>query len=275
MECGFVQVSEVRFELVMYCNYLSMPIAPKCDATFDALKALHPQSMSPVDEPIDPIHVATVFTDDDVRKALNSFPPTSAAGLFGYRPSLMQQCVRAESFYFLSTLRRAVNLLASGEAPCSHFSRAVCLTKDATAVRPLCCGDPLRRLVAKCFCLGQTEISDVFRGKNFGVGCPGGVEVVAHSLRDVLSKHKNSPDLALLKIDFKNAFNLMDRNVSSVPLPSYFPGLERWTRWCYTQPPLDHSKLFESMRGVQQGDPHGALVFLLRLAESGGSYRCA
>ena len=43
-----------------------------------------------------------------------------------------------------------------------------------------------------------------------------------------------------------------------------FPGLERWTRWCYTQSPLlvyDHSRVFESSCGVQQGDPLGPLYF--------------
>ena len=55
---------------------------------------------------------------------------------------------------------------------------SIALQKSATAVRPLCCGDPLRRLVAKCFCLGgKDEIAAVFKGKNFGVGCRGGVEV--------------------------------------------------------------------------------------------------
>ena len=58
---------------------------------------------------------------------------------------------------------------------------------------------------------GKEEISKSFAGRNFGVGCPGGVEVVAHSLRDCLQKHRGSK-LGLLKIDFKNAFNM--RNVS-------------------------------------------------------------
>ena len=61
--------------------------------------------------------MAPIFTNDRVREALNSFAPTSAAGLFGYRLNLLQQCARAESFHFLSTLRRAVNHFASGEAP--------------------------------------------------------------------------------------------------------------------------------------------------------------
>ena len=50
---------------------------------------------------------------------------------------------------------------------------------------------PLRRLVAKCFCLGaKTQISCFFRGKNYVVGCRGDVEVVDHSLKDVLCKYR-------------------------------------------------------------------------------------
>ena len=141
---------------------------------------------------------------------------------------------------------------------------SIALQKSATAIRPLCCGDPIRRLVAKCFCFGgKTQISNTFQGKNFGVGCRGGVEVVAHSLRDTLLQHKDS-DMALLKIDFKNAFNLIDRNVFVKASSEMFPGLERWTRWCYSESPLliyDHSRAFLSACGVQQGDPLGPLYF--------------
>ena len=101
----------------------------------------------------------------------------------------------------------------------------------------------------------RREIAKAFEGKNYGVGCRGGVEVVAHSLRDVLERHKES-GLALLKIDFRNAFNLMERNAFVTASSAMFPGLERWTRWCYSQPPLlvyDHSRVFESSGGVQHG----------------------
>ena len=64
-----------------------------------------------------PEHDAPKFNDQHVQEALFSFAPTCAAGLFGYRPSILQQCARAESFHFLSTLTQAVNLLASGNGP--------------------------------------------------------------------------------------------------------------------------------------------------------------
>jgi hypothetical protein len=56
----------------------------------------------------------------------------------------------------------------------------------------------------------------------------------------------------------------MDRNTFVQASSQMFPGLERWTRWCYTQSPLliyDHERVFESSCGVQQGDPLGPLYF--------------
>src|SRR4029079_14630394 len=129
---------------------------------------------------------------------------------------LLQQCVRAETFHFPRALTTAVNDFAAGRAP-SFLKRfvgggvSIALSKGENAVRPLACGDPLRRLVAKCFCVtGKEEISKAFKGRNYGVGCPGGVEVVAHSLRDTLERNKDSK-LGLL-IDFRNAFNEVKRD---------------------------------------------------------------
>ena len=52
-----------------------------------------------------------------MKTALASFSTGSSAGLFGYRPFLLQECARAESFSFLRALTVAVNQLASGKAP--------------------------------------------------------------------------------------------------------------------------------------------------------------
>ena len=102
----------------------------------------------------------------------------------------------------------------------------------------------------------------MFREKNFGVGCKGGVEVVA-SLRDCLTRLRDS-DKALLKIDFKNAFNLIDRKAFAAATAKLFPGLAKWTHWCYGEASMllyDHRWVIESSQGVQQGDPLGPLYF--------------
>ena len=79
---------------------------------------------------------------------------------------------------------------------------------------------------------GKDQISDFFHQKNYGVGCPGGVEVVAHSSRDTLRRHSES-DLGLLKIDFSNAFNQVSRDAFMQATCGEFPGLANWTNWCY------------------------------------------
>jgi hypothetical protein len=157
-----------------------------------------------------PPHESPRFSIDVVKTALSSFGPGSAAGLFGYKPLLLQQCVRAESAGFGVALMGAVNHFAAGRAP-GFLKRfvaggvSIALQKSETAVRPLACGDPLRRLVAKCFCIGgKSEISRDFKGRNYGVGCPG-------SLRDVLHKYSRSN----LAIDFRNAFNEVSRTILS------------------------------------------------------------
>ena len=93
-------------------QFTAAPFAPKTEATFEALDALRP-----VPPPLPELSGSPFFCDKLVREALSTFSPSSAAGLFGYRPWILQQCARAESFHFVATLARAVNILAAGEAP--------------------------------------------------------------------------------------------------------------------------------------------------------------
>ena len=101
--------------------------------------------------------------------------PGSAAGLFGYKPFLLQQCMKVHSFVFQRALTSAVNHLAKGDAPSPlkpfiAGGVSIALQKTETSVRPLACGDPLRRLVGKCFCVGgKDEISTAFKNRNYGV----------------------------------------------------------------------------------------------------------
>ena len=129
-----LRMADVRKALQMLN---SAPIAPKTEATLRCLRDLHPRG--PLPTPI-PIRETPHFTEDVVRAALNSFGPGSAASLFGFKPSLLQQAVRAETFNFGSQLARCVNQFASGAAPDFLIpfvagGVSIALEKSATAVR--------------------------------------------------------------------------------------------------------------------------------------------
>jgi len=135
---------------------VSAPLADKGPETVEALRKLHPFGSEP--EPV-PASPAPHWSAEVVGPALCSFGPGSAAGLFGY-PFHLQQCYTA--VLFSRTLLAAVNQLSNGSAP--GFLRpflaggvSIALRKGVGGVRPLCCGDPLRRLVSKCFCLGGKD----------------------------------------------------------------------------------------------------------------------
>ena len=142
--------------------------------------------------------------------------------------------------------------------------------KPDDKVRPIAVGETLRRLVGKCLARHEDvthQLEGVFLPSQVWVGIAGGAEAVAHSVSCLVEEHGHDPDLALLKVDFENAFNSVSRAALLEAVQTEFPSLARWARWCYG----DHSKLWaggriiESQSGTQQGDPLGPLFFCLLL----------
>jgi ubiquitin carboxyl-terminal hydrolase 44/49 len=77
------------------------------------------------------------------------------------------------------------------------------------------------------------------------------------------------PAGVVLKLDFENAFNSVDRRRIGEEVDATFPALSAWFRLCYETPAIltCQGKLlpFRSCRGVQQGDPLGPFFFSLAL----------
>ena len=71
----------------------------------------------------------------------------------------------------------------------------------------------------------------------------------------------------VLKLDFRNAFNCINRPAALNRISEVSPGLARFASWCYSRP----SNLFfdtivrTSATEVQQGDPMGPLMFSLAI----------
>ena len=78
------------------------------------------------------------------------------------------------------------------------------------------------------------------------------------------SRYKTSPNNVVLKVNFANAFNTVDREAFLRACLDVTPEAAKWAWWCYSQP----SKLYNeegnplsSSAGVQQGDNLGPLLF--------------
>ena len=122
--------------------------------------------------------------------------------------------------------------------------------------------------MGKCACiLTKDKATQFFNPFQYGVACPAGTEKIVHKLRQVIEDNWNNVDFAILKVDMRNAFNLVSREAVFRQWAIYFPELLLWVAWCYSQ----HQKLWHPMAqlisasGVQQGDPLGPLLFALVL----------
>ena len=220
----------------------------------------------------------SIGPDFNTLGVLQSFPKGSAAGPPGLR---IQHLLDAASIplptSICSSFRDLVNLLSSGKAPnsVSNFLAGGSLTAlnkikpgCLPDVRPIAVGEALRRLTEKCLCsLIKYKASEFFQPLQFGVACASGSEKVVHGLRACMDKHWEDDDFAVVKVDMRNAFNLVSRQVILDECALHFPDLLPWATWCYAAHPLlwhPMGRIF-SETGVQQGDPLGPLLFALVL----------
>jgi hypothetical protein len=142
------------------------------------------------------------------------------------------------------------------------------LNKPDGGLRPIAIGETIRRLVSKCCCEGTADdAKQIFGNLQVGVATRGGGEAAIHAVRKLVEEIGKNPEKIMLKVDFSNAFNMVDRTEMLKQAREKLPSIYKWVEFCYAQPAnlFFGEALLLSMAGVQQGDPLGPLLFSLVL----------
>ena len=257
-------------------------LAAMDNSTFTALQYKHPPPHP--DSVVMPLHVdlqppSISVNEDDIVRAIRSFPNGSAGGPDGLKPQHLKDMIGPSavdcSQALLPALASFIELVLEGRMPPSimpYFFGAnlTALQKKDGGIRPIAVGCTLRRLAAKVAgSKVMEEMGELLAPRQLGYGVRRVAEAAVHAAR--LYLHDLDPSKAVLKLDFKNAFNTIRRDKMLEAVQKLAPGLFPFVHSAYSST----STLFwadntlQSAEGVQQGDPLGPLLFCLTIHELG------
>ncbi|GJT15865.1 putative reverse transcriptase domain-containing protein [Tanacetum coccineum] len=231
----------------------SSGVAPYNEATLEDLKTKHPFYPAPSLPHISTDHHHLIASSTVVLDRIKSFPRGTSCGRDGLCAQHLMDCLSggavAVSDELISFITQVVNLFLAGTVP-----KSVCTI--------------WRRLVSKVstIMIGHS-LDGYLDGLQFGAGVAGGSEAILHSVNHLIEASGDDVGLSMLLVDFKNAFNLVDREVMFHEVCLRCPAISRWVDFVYYNP----AKLYYgehtlwSCQGVQQGDPLGPLLFFLVL----------
>jgi hypothetical protein len=172
----------------------------------------------------------------------------------------------------LRALTKLCNFLLSGQLPSEicHllYGASLCaLNKKDGGLRPIAIGNCLRRLTSKLACFQSRNIVNSYLSPHqLGVATKLGCEAAIHTTRTFVNNDQNRGKV-LLKLDFKNAFNSVERDCILKEVQCHTPLLYPYLYQCYRNPStlFFGNHLISSSVGAQQGDPCGPMIFSLAI----------
>ena len=164
---------------------------------------------------------------------VRQFPRHSGPGLSGGRFEHWQ-CLHGNAAG-TQALAVVLGLILEARAPPVVLDvllagRLIALRKEAGGIRPLACGEALRRMAARAAVDAHRDALTAAGGpRQFGVGRRSGTELLH---RAVSASLEAQPGSGVLSLDLSNAFNELDRGALraavAAKLPSLAPVVEAW-----------------------------------------------
>ena len=149
-----------------------------------------------------------------------------------------------------------------------YGGRLIALHKRDGGLRPIAIGYTLRRLAAKWANKYATaKLASHFAPIQLGVGTPGGAEAAIHAVRRYAENLPKDYIIVIVKLDFKNAFNTLRRDMMLEAIRREFPELYNFVHATYNGAPVLQFGEFIilSAEGTQQGDPLSSAKFCLAI----------
>jgi hypothetical protein len=253
------------------------------ESTIEKLILLHPQRREPAH--FIPTEDQTLqFSDDEIKHTINRLKRDKAPGLSQFTAEMIQDLISNEdnnndSTQFLFYFTKFINNYADGILPEKFYnlvqnSRLIPINKSSGGIRPIVLVELIDKIAGSAF-LSRSNIKDkigkLLKPFQVGINTSSAIEMVNKLLE--VKKFQN-PDLDVVALDFKNAFNNISRTTILNELQKSFPEIYNWQikqlnkssrLWIKTDDVSENIGFIRSNEGVQQGSSLGPFLFALAL----------